>query len=165
MAHFIAVEPATAADEPFLWRLLGDAADDAGVGPLTPANAAQSPFGRYLRGWGRPGDAGVIARSVAGQPCGAAWYRLFPADAPGYGYLADDIPELTIRVLAEWRGQGVGAALLDGLCQQARAQGYRALSLSVACTNPARRLYARAGFISAGAETPDDSSITLWRPL
>jgi len=165
MTGQISITSATAADEPFLWRLLGEAAEHAGVGPLTPDDAARSPFGLYLQGWGRNGDAAALARPPEGLPCGAAWYRLFPVDAPGYGYLADDIPELTIRVLADWRGQGIGAALLDALCQYAREQGFRALSLSVDRANPARRLYARAGFIAANVSDPADASVTLWRPL
>ena len=153
MALAFRVAPTTAADEPFLWRLLGAAADEAGVGPLTADDPARSPFGIYLQGWGRPGDAGVIAHAANGQPLGAAWYRLFPAAAPGYGYVADDVPELTIR------------ALLDHLCQMAHTEGYRAICLSVARANPAQRLYARAGFVSAPVSAPGDASVTLWRQL
>ncbi len=165
MADQIGIESATAMDVPFLWRLLSEAAQDAGLGPLSPADAARSPFGAYLQGWGRRGDSAVVARTPEGQPCGAAWYRLFPAEALGYGYIAEDIPEVTIRVLAQWRGRGIGAALLDHLSQRARQQGYRALSLSVARANPARRLYDRAGFVSAQVSTPIDASVTLWRML
>ena len=41
---------------------------------------------RYVRGWGRAGDTAVIALEN-GFPVGAAWYRLFAADEPGYGYI------------------------------------------------------------------------------
>ena len=41
---------------------------------------------RYVRGWGRPGDTAVIALE-GGFPVGAAWYRLFPASEPGYGFV------------------------------------------------------------------------------
>ncbi|MEV6413959.1 hypothetical protein [Kribbella sp. NPDC051718] len=36
---------------------------------------------RYVDGWPRPGDIGVVAED--GQPIGAAWARLLTADRPG----------------------------------------------------------------------------------
>jgi GNAT superfamily N-acetyltransferase len=141
--------------------LLSAAAVEAGLEPLGAPTAERSPFGKYLAGWGRPGDAGVVARAVGGAPIGAAWYRLFPSAHPGYGFVAPDVPELSIRLLAGYRGQGVGSALLAALRQLATEQGYRALSLSVDRGNPARRLYARHGFRDAGVSTLAESSITL----
>lgn len=45
------------------------------------------------------------------------------------------------------RRQGLGLALIEALCAEARARGYRLLRLDVHAANaPARRLYARAGF-------------------
>src|SRR5207237_8051680 len=46
---------------------------------------AERPVYRYVRNWGRPGDAGVVA--VEGpHSYGAARYRLFTADEPGCGF-------------------------------------------------------------------------------
>jgi ribosomal protein S18 acetylase RimI-like enzyme len=60
-------------------------------------------------------------------------------------------------VRAEWRGRGIGGALLTALCDAARREGAPALSLSVELDNPARRLYERLGFEAlreaAGATT------------
>ncbi len=45
------------------------------------------------------------------------------------------------------RGQGVGTALLDAICEQARTRGYAEVRLDVINTNPrARALYERQGF-------------------
>src|SRR5690242_1810674 len=65
----------------------------------------------YIAGWPRATDVGVIAEA-ASQPVGAAWIRYFLADDPGYGFVAPDVPELTVGVAAPWRGRGVGRALL-----------------------------------------------------
>ena len=65
---------------------------------------------------------------------------------PGYGFVAPEIPELTLAVAPGWRRCGIGAALLSGLMQAAAAEGIPGLSLSVEDRNRARRLYARAGF-------------------
>ena len=78
---------ATAADEPFLREMLWLAYNwrDQTVA----ADHWPDPDGprRYVEGFGRPGDGGVIAEA-GGEPAGAAWYRLLPADDAGYGYVA-----------------------------------------------------------------------------
>ena len=116
---------------------------------------------KYLAGWGPPSDAAVVAVDDAGRRLGAAWYRRFPADAPGYGFVAADVPELGIGVAPVARGKGIGGALLAALLAHARETGERALSLSVDRQNPARTLYERHGFRDAGISEPDDSSVTM----
>ena len=86
--------------------------------------------------WGRPGDTAVIALDD-GFPVGAAWYRLFPADEPGYGYVDEQTPELAIAVVPSKRGHGIGDALLRR-CSTARGRRATGLSLSVERENPAR---------------------------
>jgi GNAT superfamily N-acetyltransferase len=108
---------------------------------------------RYVRGWGRPGDTAVIALD-GGFPVGAAWYRVFSADEPGYGFVDEQTPELAIAVVPSQRGKGVGEQLLLALIERARQAGYSSLSLSVEPGNPARKLYERHGFhvVDEGAE-------------
>jgi len=100
---------------------------------------------RYVRGWGRRDDTAVIALDN-GFPVGAAWYRLFSAAEPGYGFVDERTPELAIAVVPSKRGHGVGDQLLEALLAQAREAGYEALSLNVEPGNPARKLYERHGF-------------------
>jgi len=152
---------ATPADEPFLRRMLWLAYNwrDQTVA----ADHWPDPDGprRYVEAFGRPGDAGVIAEA-GGEPAGAAWYRLLPATDAGYGYVADDVPEVTIGVAAAHRGQGVAAELLERLKATAAADGLRALSLSVEPDNHALRIYERAGFEPAGRS---GGSVTLMATL
>ena len=100
---------------------------------------------RYVEGWGRPGDVGIDAE-IAGKGIGAAWIRRFDRDRPGYGFIAEDVPELSIAVLPAWRGRGVGSSLLRAVILEARRAGFEAVSLSVEPDNPARRLYRDVGF-------------------
>ena len=100
---------------------------------------------RYVRGWGRAGDTALIALE-GGFAVGAAWYRVFTVDEPGYGFVDAETPELAIAVVPSKRGHGIGDQLLTALVEQAREAGHAALSLSVEPGNPARMLYERHGF-------------------
>lgn len=115
------------------------------------------PVARYVNNWGRPGDAGLVAWEAG--PIGAAWYRLFPAAEPGYGFVDERTPELAIAVVPSKRGHGIGDALLRGLLDKAQQAGYPAISLSVDAQNAgAVRLYERHGF----ERTADDGdSVTM----
>jgi ribosomal protein S18 acetylase RimI-like enzyme len=69
-----------------------------------------------------------------------------------------DTPEISVGVAADWRGRGVGRALLDALVATARESGHDALSLSVDRRNAAAlALYRSIGFvqtIGGSAENP-----------
>jgi ribosomal protein S18 acetylase RimI-like enzyme len=110
---------------------------------------ADVPLERYVAGWGRDGDNALVAIDQF-QPVGAAWYRLFEQDEPGYGYVDEETPELTIAVVPSRRGLGLGEQLLTALLEDARAAGYRRISLSVEPDNPALHLYEQHGFAKVG---------------
>ena len=159
----VTIRPIQPDDEPFLWDMGWEAmAVDAGMRSLGRDAAFAIPHvRRYLDSWGRAGDAAVFAVTEDDQRLGAAWYRLFPAEDPGWGFVAPDVPEIGIGVAVTARGKGIGSALLDALLTLAREQGYRAVSLSVDRQNPARRLYERKGFRDAGISDPTDTSVTM----
>ena len=90
---------------------------------------AERPVHRYVQNWGRPGDDGVIAMDGP-HSYGAAWYRLFTTGEPGFGFVDEQTPELTIAVVPSRRGKGAGKELLDALLDRARANGFEAVSLS-----------------------------------
>jgi GNAT superfamily N-acetyltransferase len=87
------------------------------------------PVFRYVQNWGRRGDAGVVAFEGP-NIYGAAWYRLFPADAPGFAFVDTETPELTIAVVPSHRGHGTGGELLEALLTRAREEGFSRVSLS-----------------------------------
>jgi ribosomal protein S18 acetylase RimI-like enzyme len=110
---------------------------------------ADVPLERYVSGWGRRGDTALVAIDEF-QPVGAAWFRLFEPGEPGYGFVDDGTPELTIAIVPSRRGKGLGRELLAELLVQARAGGYPAVSLSVEPDNPALHLYEEHGFAKTG---------------
>ncbi|MEQ1661571.1 MAG: GNAT family N-acetyltransferase [Thiobacillus sp.] len=58
-----------------------------------------------------------------------------------------------MAVLPEWRGRGVGRALLSAVIDTARHHQYTCLKLSAQCH--AVRFYRRAGFVVSGAVYPE----------
>jgi ribosomal protein S18 acetylase RimI-like enzyme/predicted O-methyltransferase YrrM len=151
------LQRATTADEPFLRRMVYEALYvPAGQPPFPEAVLDRPDIRHYYLGFGRrPGDIGRIAETGAGEPVGATWVRQLTSADPGYGYVDDDTPELTIAVTAPYRGAGVGSALLaDLLVEVPRC------SLSVDVRNPARSLYERFGFEKVGGS---GDSLTMLR--
>jgi len=148
----VKIRPAAPADLPFLKLMWFEAAF---WDPLTPRPAMEQALvvpqlARYIKEWGRPGDAAVIAEDD--RPVGAAWYRIFTSQDAGYGFVNETTPELGIGVTLLRRGAGLGSQLLDALCKQASAGGFDQISLSVVKRNPAVRLYERAGFVVVDAD-------------
>lgn len=92
----------------------------------------------------------VLARDRRGQPIGTG--RLVPPHA--LRGEADRAPMAAVigrmAVLAEWRGRGVGAAILRVLLEQARALGYGTIELHAQCH--ALAFYAKFGFAAHGEE-------------
>jgi len=137
---------AIAADLPFLEEVFVIAAD---WNPEAVKGAefwhADPTFQKYLAGFPRDTDLGFIAERE-GQDAGAVWSRYFTAADPGYGFVAEDIPELSIGVVAGRRGEGIGRALLNAML----AASPVSLSLSVEDGNPALELYRKSGFVPVG---------------
>jgi ribosomal protein S18 acetylase RimI-like enzyme len=137
------IRPAGAQDLPFLRDMLRHAYY------ARWGNEADVPLERYVAGWGRPGDVALVSIDEF-QPVGAAWYRLFESGEPGYGFVDEQTPELTIAIVPSRRGRGLGEELLTSLLERARDAGYDQVSLSVEPDNPAIRLYEQHGFEKAG---------------
>ena len=112
--------------------------------PTADEVMADPRYAMYLTGWPRHGDVGLVAEQDG--PLGAAWHRTYTEMSHGYGFVAEDVPELSIAVIASRRHEGIGRRLLVGLIEASVAQGHAALSLSVNIGNPARGLYESVGF-------------------
>ena len=138
----------TIRDLPFLREMLYEAAFwRPGVARLPiDEGLARPDLAKLLQGWGREGDASVIAESTANRPEGAAWYRFWTDEDHSYGYVRADTPELAIAVVKGRRGRGIGGQLLQALKKLAADRGIESLSLSVEQDNPARHLYLQHGF-------------------
>ena len=113
-----------------------------GQRPPAPDILDTPEFQVYLKGFGSgPADCAVVAE-VDGALAGAAWGRIME----DYGHVDDETPSLAISHKPEYRGQGLGTALLGALLQKLGELGYRQASLSVQKANYAVKLYEKAGF-------------------
>ena len=149
---------AVSSDRGLLELLLVEAFNWPGQARVTLDQVRTDPaYAHHLRGWPRARDVGVVAESEPGEPLGAAWARVVPAAEAGYGFVAEDVPELGVAVLAPFRGRGVGGSLVDACIAALRDAGHAAVSLSVEDGNDvARRLYEARGFRGTGqASRPD----------
>ena len=121
---------------------------EEGQEPFPPDVVHRPEIARYIKDWGRAGDLGFIAEDArSSEPIGAVWSRLSSADDQGFAYIDEETPELGIALRPEYRGQGIGTALLKHLLESAKNL-YPAISLSVSPNNPAMRLYERLGFVT-----------------
>jgi GNAT superfamily N-acetyltransferase len=147
-------------DEPVLRDMLYFAVFVPPGSPLLDYSVTARPeLARYVSGWGRRGDDGIIAIASNGDPIGAAWLRLWSEHDHGYGFIDTSTPELCVAVHPEARGGGIGTQLLQRLLQRAD-ESHDSVSLSVSVRNPAVRLYQRLGFASV---TVDGASRTMKR--
>jgi ribosomal protein S18 acetylase RimI-like enzyme len=143
----VRIRPLGTADASLLWDYLRLSIFVRPGDPPMPPDAVDRPeIACYVEQWGRYGDDGVLAvEDATGADLGAAWLRLWPGPATGYGFVDRATPELAIAVRPEHRGRGIGTCLLDTLLDRA-SQRHRAVALSVSLDNPAVALYQRLGF-------------------
>lgn len=145
--HTWSIRAVTADDQAFLWETLYlSLYVREGEKPFDREVVNEPHLAKYVEDWGQAGDVGYIAINDQQQPIGAVTARVLPADNQGYGYIDDVTPELGLAVLDEYRGQGVGTALMQALLTELRQQQTAQVSLSVDPSNPVVRLYERLGF-------------------
>jgi ribosomal protein S18 acetylase RimI-like enzyme len=134
---------ATAEDRDLLFRIYTTSRDD--VAQASWDEDAKEAFlwvqylARELDYRRRRPHAEHLLITIDGQDVG----RLSRTWLPG-----DELRLLDIAVLPEWRGRGIGTALIVELVEEASQDGLL-LSLHVELDNPARRLYERLGFVVA----------------
>lgn len=123
--------------------------------------AAEPVLEHYTRLRPGRGDFGLVAE-VGGRAVGVVWLLFLDAADPGYGFVEDGVPELSVCIWPEYRGVGLGGLLLDAAFVEARERGVRRISLSVETGNPARRLYRDKGFFNVTGAAPGTMVLGLW---
>ena len=96
----------------------------------------------YISGFGTQIHDKAMVAEVDGKAVGAIWVRIMN----DYGHIYNDTPSLAISLFQEYRGLGIGTALMQKMLEQLKEDGYRQVSLSVQKDNYAVRLYQKTGF-------------------
>ena len=86
-------------------------------------------------------DLGLIAEAD-GKIAGAVWVRIMN----DYGHIDTETPSLAISLYKEYRGFGIGTAMMKEMLALLKAHGYKHVSLSVQKANYAARMYRKIGF-------------------
>lgn len=96
----------------------------------------------YIADFGtRDGDIALVAE-VDKNVVGAVWVRIMN----DYGHIDNDTPSFAISLYRDYRGAGIGTALMKEMLRILKAEGYQQASLAVQKANYAVKLYKRAGF-------------------
>ena len=129
------------------YRMLGNFLYEAiyvpeGMEPPPRGIIACAELQVYVAGFGsQPHDCCFVAE-CGGRVIGAAWARIMD----DYGHVDGETPSCAISLYREYRGRGIGSALMVRLLECLRERGYRQVSLSVQKADAAVRFYERLGF-------------------
>ena len=110
----------------------------------------------YIKGFGeQDGDICLVAECDS-KIVGAVWVRIMN----DYGHVSNDMPSLAISLLPEYRGKGIGTALMQSMIKMVSQQGYKGISLSVQKQNYAAKMYRKLGFNTI--ENKDEELIMVY---
>ena len=108
-----------------------------------PKNIIFSPELRvYIERFGKSKDDWGLVAEVDGKIVGAVWVRIMN----DYGHVDDETPSLAISLYKEYRGLGIGTAMMKEILALLKSHGYSYVSLSVQKANYAAKMYVKVGF-------------------
>lgn len=96
----------------------------------------------YVERFGESKDDYGLVAEVDGKIVGAVWVRIMN----DYGHIDSETPSLAISLNKEYRGFGIGTAMMKKILALLKSLGYRRVSLSVQKANYAAKMYLKVGF-------------------
>ncbi len=115
--------------------------------PAPPHSITEHPLLQvYIRDFGHQKDDTGLVAVAEGTVVGMVWARIMD----DFGHVDDETPSIAISVRKEYRGMGIGTALLESMKDTLSKKGYEKTSLSVQKANYAADMYRKAGFVTAG---------------
>ncbi|MDE6132222.1 MAG: GNAT family N-acetyltransferase [Oscillospiraceae bacterium] len=100
----------------------------------------------YVKDFGKKPDDRCLVADVDGKIVGAVWVRIME----DYGHVDDETPSFAISLYKEYRGNGIGTALMVKMLELLRESGYKKASLAVQKENYAVKMYKKIGFEVVG---------------
>ena len=114
----------------------------AGIEPPPKTIITSPELQIYVECFGESKDDWGLVAEVDGKIVGAVWVRIMN----DYGHVDDETPSLAISLYKEYRGFGIGAAMMKEILALLKSHGYSRVSLSVQKANYAAKLYLKVGF-------------------
>lgn len=113
-----------------------------GVEPPDRSIVEQPELAIYYENFGSgPADNCLVAE-VDGKQAGAVWTRIMN----DYGHVDDGTPSFAISLFKEYRGKGIGTAMMRKMLELLENQGWKRTSLAVQKANYAVKMYEAVGF-------------------
>lgn len=99
-------------------------------------------FQVYVSDFGSSEHDRALIAEIDGKAIGAVWVRIMK----DYGHINDKTPSFAISLFKEYRGLGIGTAMMKKMISILKASGYEQVSLSVQKANYAVKMYQEVGF-------------------
>ena len=96
----------------------------------------------YLTDFGKKKDDIGLVAEVDKKAVGAVWVRIMN----DYGHIDNDTPSFAISLDKDYRGLGIGTALMKEMLRILKDRGYKQASLAVQKANYAVKMYQKTGF-------------------
>jgi len=96
----------------------------------------------YIADFGKQKDDICFVAEANNKIIGAVWVRVMD----DYGHVEDGVPSFAISIYKEYRGHGIGTALMNRMLCELKQRGYEKTSLSVQKANYAVQMYRNVGF-------------------
>ena len=113
-----------------------------GIEPPPKTIIASPELQVYVAHFGESEDDWGLVAEVDGKIIGAVWSRIMN----DYGHIDDKTPSLAISLYKEYRGFGIGTAMMKEILTLLKSHGYSRVSLSVQKANYAAKMYLKIGF-------------------
>ena len=113
-----------------------------GIEPPTKSIISSPELQIYVERFGESKDDWGLAAEVDGKIVGAVWVR----SMNDYGHIDAETPSLAISLYKDYRGFGIGTAMMKEILALLKSHGYSRVSLSVQKANYAAKMYLKIGF-------------------
>jgi len=111
--------------------------------PAPPRSIINQPeLQVYIANFGKEKDDIGLVAEVGEKAVGSVWVRIMN----DYGHIDNDTPSFAISLYKDYRGLGIGTALMKEMLQILKDRGYKQASLAVQKANYAVRMYQKTGF-------------------
>lgn len=110
----------------------------------------------YVADFGTKEDDICFVAEVKDKVVGAVWVRVMD----DYGHIEDGVPSFAISLYKEYRGFGIGTALMRRMLDELKQRSYKKASLAVQKANYAVKMYKKVGFEIV--DENDEEYLMVW---